>query len=73
MKVIKFKTSLKCGGCVNAISPHLKKINNIQSWEVDLADPNKVLIVSTETNSISELQMEIQDAFKTAGYKAELT
>jgi len=72
MKVIKFKTSLKCGGCVNAVSPFLNKINDIQEWKVDLNNPDKPLIVSTESNSIIELQDKIQKAFKTAGYKAEL-
>jgi copper chaperone len=72
MNVIKFKTSLKCGGCVNAIRPHLNKIKGIQSWEVDLNTPDKVLTVTTNSELTLELQNLIASSFKDAGYKAEL-
>jgi len=72
MNVIKFKTSLKCGGCVNAIRPYLNKIKGIQSWEVDLNTPDKVLTVTTDSDLTLELQNTIVSSFKDAGYKAEL-
>ncbi|MDX9695890.1 MAG: cation transporter [Bacteroidales bacterium] len=72
MKVIKFKTSLKCGGCVNAIRPYLNKISAITSWEVDLSSPERTLIVQTELDSLTSLEDEINTAFKSAGYKSEL-
>lgn len=72
MNVIKFKTSLKCGGCVNAIRPHLNKIKEIQTWDVDLNAPDKVLSVTTNSEPTSDLQNSIVSSFKDAGYKAEL-
>ncbi|OFX85670.1 MAG: hypothetical protein A2W99_06195 [Bacteroidetes bacterium GWF2_33_16] len=72
MNIIKFKTSLKCGGCINAIRPHLNKIDGIQSWDVDLDSPNKTLSVNTEAPSTEDLQNTIIIAFKKAGYSAEL-
>ncbi|MGE0087956.1 MAG: heavy-metal-associated domain-containing protein [Bacteroidales bacterium] len=72
MKVIKFKTSLKCGGCVNAIRPYLNKISDITTWEIDLSGTEKTLIVHTELDSLTNLQDEITAAFKSAGYTSEL-
>lgn len=72
MKIIKFQTSLKCGGCVNAIRPYLNKISGITFWEVDLSSPERTLIVQTELDSLTNLQDEINVAFKSAGYKSEL-
>lgn len=72
MNVIKFKTSLKCGGCVNAIRPHLNKIKEIQNWEVDLDNPDKILSIYTDSELTRELHNSILSSFKDLGYKAEM-
>ena len=72
MNVIKFKTSLKCGGCVNAIRPYLIKIKEIQTWEVDLNNPDKILSVNTESDTKAEFINSIVSSLKDAGYKAEV-
>jgi len=59
MKTLKFKTSLKCNGCVNAIKPHLDKVEGIVSWNVDLKSPNKIVEVTTDTASVEEIQKAI--------------
>ena len=68
---MKFKTSLKCGGCVNSIRPYLEKIKEIKSWEVDLNSPEKILTVQVDKDS-DELKNTIISSFKQAGYNAEL-
>ena len=72
MKTLKFKTSLKCNGCVNAIKPHLDKVEGIVSWNVDLKNPNKIVEVTTDTASVEEIQKAIEAAISDAGYSVEL-
>jgi len=62
-----FKTNINCGSCVAAVTPHLNANSEIKSWDVDTANPQKVLTV--ETNSLSgEMVAKIVEK---AGYKAE--
>ncbi len=72
MKKLKFKTNLKCNGCVNAIKPHLEKVDGIVSWDVDLKKPNKIIEVTTDTASEEEIQKAIEAAISEAGYTVEL-
>ena len=68
METLKFKTNIKCGGCVEAVTPVLDHLKKIENWEVDTANPDKVLTVRTsEPVSASE----IIDALKEKGYIAE--
>lgn len=48
MKNLKFKTSIKCSGCVNKVTPFLNGEEGIEKWEVDIYNPKKVLTVETE-------------------------
>lgn len=67
MQTLKFKTTIKCNGCINAVTPFLEKSNNISDWSVDLENPDRVLTVETEGDS-----EEVKDLLKEAGYKAEM-
>ena len=68
METLKFKTNVNCGGCVANVTPHLNQVKGIEKWEVDTANPQKVLTIETP-----DLDPEvIIDTLKTAGYKAEL-
>jgi copper chaperone CopZ len=40
-----FKTNLRCGSCVQTLTPHLDGEPGIDRWEVDLAAPGKPLTV----------------------------
>lgn len=66
MNTLKFKTSLKCGGCVRAITPGLEALNAISEWKVDLDSPDKILEV-TASDDISE---KVIESIKKAGYQA---
>lgn len=67
MKTIQFKTNIKCSGCIATVSPELNKTVGRDNWKVDLESPDKVLTVSDEEVS----ETDIQEALAKMGYKAE--
>jgi copper chaperone len=66
MKTLKFKTTIKCNGCINAVTPFLDNSNNIEKWSVDLESPDRILTVET-SGEADEVKRLLQEA----GYKAE--
>jgi copper chaperone len=68
METLKFKTNINCGGCIATITPVLNGLKNIQHWEVDTANPDKILTIKTEDNLTA---VQIIDAVEQKGYKAE--
>lgn len=68
MNTLKFKTNVKCGGCIATVTPYLNQANGIVSWNVDTNDPLKIMTVETEGINAEE----ITSIMKTAGYQAEL-
>lgn len=63
----KFKTNIKCGGCIATVTPHLNALEGVGNWKVDLESPDRVLTV--ESNGATESQ--IMNSVTTAGYKIE--
>ncbi|PRY86352.1 cation transporter [Mongoliibacter ruber] len=61
----KFKTNVKCGACVAAITPEMNKLENTE-WQVDLSHPDRILAVQGNTPS-----SKVIEALEKAGYKAE--
>jgi copper chaperone len=66
MKTLKFKTTIKCGGCIAAVKPHLDALEGVSKWSVDLANPDKILTVETENVTVAN----IQDTLQKIGYQA---
>lgn len=66
MKKIEFKTNVKCGACVAAITPEMDKLS-AESWKVDLTHPDRILAV--EGNLEEEAVLE---ALEKSGYKGEI-
>jgi copper chaperone CopZ len=66
METTKFKTNIKCTGCVATVAPFLDAAVGESKWEVDLTDPSKILTVNAETN-----KDVVIGALEKAGYKAE--
>ena len=62
-----FKTNIMCGSCIAKVTPYLNANNEIKHWEVDTANPAKILTV--ETDNLSEEM--VREIVKQAGYKAE--
>jgi len=68
METVKFKTNIKCSGCIATVTPALNELVGQNNWEVDLQSPDKILTISKDEIS----KQEIKQAVEKAGYKAEL-
>jgi len=66
MNTQKFKTNIKCMGCISTVTPFLNKTVGENNWQVDLQDPNRILTVSEE-----ESTDEVEKAVKDAGFTIE--
>lgn len=67
MNTLKFKTNINCGGCLASVSPALDTQEGIHSWQVDLAHPDRILTVETESLNAAV----IQETVASMGFKAE--
>ena len=65
METLKFKTSINCGGCIKAVTPHLNQLDSVASWQVDTNNPDKILEVKSETGD----QQPVMEAVKKAGFE----
>jgi copper chaperone CopZ len=61
----KFKTNIKCSGCVATVTPVLNELVGEENWKVDTQHPDKVLTITGETDL-----SEVRNAVEKAGYKA---
>lgn len=66
MKTLQFNTNINCGSCIRAVTPTLNGEKAIASWQVDTANPNKVLTVTGDVTEEQVLAL-VEDA----GFKAE--
>lgn len=66
METLKFKTNIKCGGCIATVTPFLNADTNIENWQVDLESADRVLTVTT-----NESADEVTALVKKAGYIAQ--
>lgn len=67
MSTLKFKTTIKCSGCLANVTPHLDAAEGIAKWEVDILNPNKILTVEIAGASEAEVIAVVEKA----GYTAE--
>jgi len=67
METVKFKTNIKCSGCIATVTPALNELVGQNNWQVDLQSPDKILTISTDEAN----KEEIKQAVEKAGYKAE--
>lgn len=66
-KTLRFRTNIKCGGCVATVSPFLDSAPGISHWEADTASPDKLLTVESDGITGEEVIRLVQEA----GYKIE--
>jgi copper chaperone len=66
METLKFKTNIKCGGCIATVTPFLNEQKEISSWSVDTNTPEKLLTVEGTVNAAT-----IVSTLEKAGYTAE--
>lgn len=66
MKALKFKTDIKCSGCLAKVTPYLDKAVGEDNWEVDIQNPQKILTVAGQAK-----EAKVKEAVQKAGFKAE--
>lgn len=68
MHTLKFKTNIKCDGCIEKVTPYLNNLTGINKWKVDTQNPDKVLSIDTdEALNPKEVILTLDQA----GYHAE--
>ena len=67
MNTYNFKTNINCMSCVSSVTPALNMLDNVDSWKVDTANPDKILQVSLDDEDVSA----VITAVKGAGYEIE--
>ncbi|RNI26154.1 heavy-metal-associated domain-containing protein [Rufibacter latericius] len=65
MSTKRFKTNIKCGNCVSAVTPSLENTPGIYTWQVDTATPDRILTVEGDATSEAVIL-----AVELAGYEA---
>jgi copper chaperone len=68
METVKFKTNIKCSGCVAGVTPALNEVAGEHNWEVNLQTTDRILTVTTDKAN----QQQIKEAVERAGYRAEV-
>ena len=66
MDSTKFRTNIKCSGCVAKVTPFLNDAVGENNWRVDYNDPSKILTVKENKNSEKVIK-----AVAEAGFQAE--
>tara|TARA_R110002124_G_scaffold68922_1_gene186120 strand:+ start:548 stop:775 length:228 start_codon:yes stop_codon:yes gene_type:complete len=65
--ILKFKTNIKCQGCVASVEHELDKDPAIQKWRVDLEDPKRTLTIETSERTAGDMRAML----KKVGFEAE--
>lgn len=64
---MKFKTNIRCSGCVQNVRPYMESISGIKNWEVDLISKDRIMTVTADGVQPGE----VLAALNAAGYQGE--
>ncbi|AWM32250.1 heavy-metal-associated domain-containing protein [Hymenobacter nivis] len=67
MKTLQFKTNINCGGCIKSVTPALNQQAGAGNWQVDTANPDKLLTVSSDRLTAEQ----VVQAVEKAGFKIQ--
>ncbi len=67
METLKFKTNIKCSGCITTVTPFLNDLPEIEKWSVDTENPEKILTVEANDELTAETVVK---TLEKAGYVA---
>lgn len=62
MKKHQFKTTIKCAGCLEKVSPFLNEKLTPEEWNVDIFTPSKILTVETDKMTAEEIEAKVKEA-----------
>lgn len=68
MGTVKFKTNIKCMGCVAQVSANMNELVGENNWEVDVNSTEKTLTVIKQDGITKD---DVVSAVNAAGFKAE--
>lgn len=58
---LQFKTNINCGSCIRSVTNFINDVEDIDKWEVDTNNPDKILTVEGAVSA--ELVVEaVEDA-----------
>ena len=69
METLKFKTNIKCSGCIAKSTPYLNEAVGENKWNVDVQDANKILTIESDVTVDPE---KVIRAVENAGFKAQM-
>lgn len=69
MKILQFRTNIKCSGCIATVTPFLNKTVGEKNWEVDVTKPEKLLTIRPDSDAVTT--NDVITALKEAGYTSE--
>ena len=67
MNTIKFKSNIKCNGCIAAINVKMNELVGENKWQVDLNSEDRILTVENDDISAKDVSEELSKL----GYLAE--
>lgn len=67
METLQFKTTIKCAGCLEKVTPFLNERLSPEEWEVDIFTPSKILTVKSDKITAAEVEEKV----KQAGFQIE--
>ena len=67
MKTVRFKTNMKCSGCIETVTRFLNDVEQIKKWEVDTNHSDKILTVEFDGTNEEIIIAKVQQA----GFKIE--
>ena len=62
MSTLRFKTTINCGSCIKAVTPTLNKEVGPNNWQVDTANPDKILTVTSGQVSVAQVLTAVEQA-----------
>ncbi|TSJ41316.1 heavy-metal-associated domain-containing protein [Fluviicola chungangensis] len=62
MKTHQFKTTIKCAGCLEKVSPFLNEQLTPEEWNVDILNPDKILTVHSDKITADEIEEKVIQA-----------
>ena len=67
METLQFKTTIKCAGCLEKVTPFLNERLTPEEWNVDILTPAKILTVNSDKMTAEEVEQKV----KQAGFQIE--
>ena len=61
-KELKFKTNINCNNCIRSVTGFLNDVKEIEHWEVDIDNPNKILTVVGEFVTPEKIVEAVEEA-----------